>query len=197
MESTVNTDLEQVAREAGLPSDKVRAAIELLDDGNTVPFITRFRRDQTGGLDEEQIRRVQVTVAKLRALADRKQRILRSLQAQGKLSDDLLARIHAADSLGVIEDLYLPFKPKKQTLAGMARSRGLEPLAREVLDAAPAAASLEARAAAFVDADRGLPSVSEVLHPATLPRRSAAPCPRPRTRQRELQIGRASCRERV
>jgi uncharacterized protein len=166
MESTVNTDLEQVAREAGLPSDKVRAAIELLDDGNTVPFITRFRRDQTGGLDEEQIRRVQVTVAKLRALADRKQRILRSLQAQGKLSDDLLARIHAADSLGVIEDLYLPFKPKKQTLAGMARSRGLEPLAREVLDAAPAAASLEARAAAFVDADRGLPSVSEVLQGA-------------------------------
>ena len=92
METTLSFDLEQATREVGLPLAKVQATVELLDDGNTVPFITRFRKDQPGGLDEEQVRRVQDTVTKLRALADRKQKIQKSLQSQGKLTEDLAQR---------------------------------------------------------------------------------------------------------
>ena len=156
-------DLDQVARDVNLPLAKVQSAVELLDDGNTVPFITRYRRDQTGGLDEEQVRRIQDTVARLRALTDRKQKILKSLQSQGKLTDELAQRIRDAETTSRVEDIYLPFKPKKQTLAGLARSRGLEPLAREVLAADPAAANLEARAAQFVQSDQGLAGIPEVL----------------------------------
>jgi protein Tex len=163
METTLNPDLAQVARDVNLPIEKVQATVELLDDGNTVPFITRYRKDRTGGLDEEQIRLVHESVEKWRALADRKQRILKSLQAQGKLTDELAGLIEAADSLRRLEDIYLPFKPKKQTLANLARSRGLEPLALEILNAAPEAADLQARAAQFVNADVGVKSVEEVL----------------------------------
>jgi protein Tex len=151
METTLNLDLAQVARVVNLPIEKVRATVELLDDGNTVPFITRYRKDRTGGLDEEQIRLVHESVQRLRALADRKQRILKSLQSQGKLTDELAALIQAADSLRRLEDIYLPFKPKKQTLANLARSRGLEPLAVEILNGAPETADLSTRAAQFVD----------------------------------------------
>ena len=146
--------------------DKVQVTVELLDDGNTVPFVTRYRKDQTGGLDEEQIRRIQEAVNRLRALTDRKQRILKSLETQGRLTSNLAARIQAADSLRRLEDLYLPFKPKKQTLAGLARSRGLEPLAEEIVAAQSAAANLEARAAEFVNAEIGLPAVADVLQGA-------------------------------
>ena len=166
METMIQIDLGQVAREVALPLDKVQVTVELLDDGNTVPFVTRFRKDQTGGLDEEQIRRIQEAVNRLRALTDRKQRILKSLETQARLTSELAAHVQAADSLRRLEDLYLPFKPKKQTLAGLARSRGLDSLAHEIVAAQSAAANLEARAAEFVNADRGLPTVADVLQGA-------------------------------
>jgi uncharacterized protein len=166
METMIQIDLGQVAREVALPLDKVQVTVELLDDGNTVPFVTRFRKDQTGGLDEEQIRRIQQAVNRLRALTDRKQRILKSLETQGRLTSELAAHVQAADSLRRLEDLYLPFKPKKQTLAGLARSRGLDSLAQEIVAAQSAAANLEARAAEFVNAERGLPTVADVLQGA-------------------------------
>lgn len=166
MEATSNVAIEQVARQVGLPANKVQAAVELLDDGNTVPFITRYRKDQTGGLDEEQIRQVRQTVVRLRALSDRKQRILKSLQSQDKLTDELQARIEAAESIRLLEDLYLPFKPKKRTLAEAARDRGLEPLAQEILAGSPATADIEARAAEFVNAEKGLADTAAVLQGA-------------------------------
>ncbi len=166
METTIQIELGQVARELALPLEKVAVTVELLDDGNTVPFITRYRKDQTGGLDEEQIRRIQEAVNRLRVLTDRRQRVLKSLEAAGKLTPELAARINAADSLRRLEDLYLPFKPKKQTLAGLARSRGLEGLAHEILAAQSAAANLEVRAAEFVNPDKGLPTVADVLQGA-------------------------------
>ena len=135
----------------------------LLDDGNTVPFITRYRKDQTGALDEEQVRRVQEKVGKLRALAERKQTILKSIQSQGILTPELADQIRTATSSKRLEDLYLPYKPKKQTLATTARQRGLEPLAREVLEADPAAADLPARAASLVAPEQELHSVDDVL----------------------------------
>ncbi|MCU0874084.1 MAG: RNA-binding transcriptional accessory protein, partial [Pirellulaceae bacterium] len=162
----IQIDLGQVAREVALPLDKVQVTVELLDDGNTVPFVTRFRKDQTGGLDEEQIRRIREAVNRLRALTDRKQRILKSLETQGRLTSELAAHVQAADSLRRLEDLYLPFKPKKQTLAGLARSRGLDSLAHDIVAAQSTAANLEARAAEFVNAERGLPAVADVLQGA-------------------------------
>jgi uncharacterized protein len=141
----------------------VQSTVELLDAGNTVPFITRYRRDQTGGLDEEQIRLIAEAVARARQLADRKQTILRTIQGQGRLTPELESLIVAAESTKKLEDLYLPFKPRKLSLAEVARQRKLEPLAREILAADPAAANLDLRAADFVDADAQVPAAADVL----------------------------------
>ena len=163
MISAIDFDLALVSEPLALPAERVAAVIDLLDSGNTVPFITRYRKDQTGGMDEEQIRAVQARVLKLRQLADRKQTILRSIDAQGKLTPELAAQVEAADTMKRLEDLYLPYKPKKQTLATAARSRGLEPLAEEVLAGDPLCRDLDARAADFVNADRQLMNIGDVL----------------------------------
>lgn len=163
MDVRPSIDLEEVARTLGLPRPRVSAAVALLDAGNTVPFITRYRKDQTGGLDEEQIREIQARVTALRLLADRKQTILRSIESQGKLTADLAEQIRGADSTRVLEDLYLPFKPKKQTLATSARDRGLEPLAQEILNADAAATDLDARAGDFVNPDHQIGTPAEAL----------------------------------
>lgn len=163
MDMTIEIDLGQAARELNLPVESVQKTVMLLDEGNTVPFITRYRKDQTGALDEEQIRRVQEKVGKLRALAERKRTILRSLQSQELLSADLADQIRTASSLKRLEDLYLPYKPKKQTLATTARQRGLEPLAQDVFQGDPSASDLQARAQAFVNPDQGLATVDDVL----------------------------------
>ncbi|MBI3461500.1 MAG: RNA-binding transcriptional accessory protein [Planctomycetes bacterium] len=163
MPSAVIVDLAPVAQATGLPVARIEKVLELLDAGNTVPFITRYRKDHTGGLDEEQIRQVQTRVGRLRALAERKQVIRRSIQAQGKLTPELDAQIEAADSQKRLEDLYLPFKPKKQTLATAAREKGLQPLANEILAADPACANLDARAADFVNTDRKVLTAADAL----------------------------------
>jgi uncharacterized protein len=161
--NTIAIDLRPVAQALQLSVRQVESVVELLDAGNTVPFITRYRKDQTGGLDEEQIRGIESRLIKMRLLADRKQTILRSIESQGKLTPELAAEIEAAASTKRLEDLYLPYKPKKQTLATAARERGLEPLAEEVLAASPACADLDARAADFVNPDKGLTSPADVL----------------------------------
>ena len=118
-------DLGHVARDLHLPPERVQRTVELLDEGNTVPFITRYRKDVTGGLDEEQIREIQFRVGKIRQLAERKATILKTIEAQGKLTPELAEQIQHANTPKRLEDLYLPFKPKKQTLATIARERGL------------------------------------------------------------------------
>lgn len=163
MASSTTIDLNLVARPLRLPRAQVEATVALLDAGNTVPFITRYRKDQTGGLDEEQVREVQTRIALLRQLAERKQTILRSIDAQGKLTPELAAQIEAADTSKRLEDLYLPFKPKKQTLATAARERGLEPLAREILAADPLANDLDRRGEDFVNSDRGVLTHADAL----------------------------------
>ena len=163
MDTTIVTDLQVVAREVGIPLEKVQRTVELLDDGNTVPFITRYRKDETGGLDEEQIRAIQSSNTKLRQLNERKRTILKSIQSQDKLTEELAAQIKKAQTQKHLEDLYLPFKPKKQTLATQARERGLEPLALEVLADADEAKDIKARAASFVDAEKSLADTDAVL----------------------------------
>src|SRR5262245_60400603 len=156
-------DLGHVARDLHLPPAHVQRTVELLDEGNTVPFITRYRKDQTGGLDEEQIREIQFRVGKIRQLAERKATILKTIEAQGKPTPELAELIQHANTPKRLEDLYLPFKPKKQTLATIARERGLEPLAIEIYEAHETANDMQARAAAFISAEKELHTVEEVL----------------------------------
>src|SRR3954468_18918705 len=163
MTPTTTIDLGHVARDLGLPPENISRTLELLDEGNTVPFITRYRKDQTGGLDEEQIREIQFRIGKIRQLAERKATILKTIEAQGKLTPELADQIQHANTPKRLEDLYLPFKPKKQTLATIARERGLEPLAVEIYEAWPDAADLAARAATFISADKEVRSVEDVL----------------------------------
>ena len=115
------SDLSRIAQDLQIRKVQVENVVQLLDEGNTVPFITRYRKERTGGLDEEKIRRVQERVGQLRQLAERKQTILKSIEGQGKLTDDLRASILGAETSKRLEDLYLPYKPKKRTLATAAR----------------------------------------------------------------------------
>jgi uncharacterized protein len=156
-------DLGLIARRLGLSAVGVRAVVELLDAGNTIPFVSRYRRDQTGGLDEEAVRLIQSAIARARQLADRKQTILRTILGQGKLTPELEAAIAGVESSKQLEDLYLPFKPRRLSLAEVARQRRLEPLAREILAADPAAADLDRRAADFVDAEANVATAADVL----------------------------------
>jgi uncharacterized protein len=156
-------DLSRLTRELGLDQNAIARTVALLDDGNTVPFITRYRRDATGGLDEQQIAAIRACVTRLRQLDERKQTILRSIESQHALGDDLRREIERADSVKRLEDLYLPYRPKKQTLALKAREQGLGPLAEEVLAQDKACADLDARAADFVNTDKGVPDAATAL----------------------------------
>lgn len=163
MAEPITINLRHVARGLNIPLAQVEAVVELLDEGNTVPFITRYRKDQTGGLDEEKIRAIQANLAKARLLAERKQTILRSIQAQGKLTEELAQRIQSVSTMKRLEDLYLPYKPKKQSLATLARSRGLELLAQEILSGAVGRDELDARARDFANPDRQVPTGADAL----------------------------------
>lgn len=163
MASVISIDFGRLTRELGIDQDKIARTVALLDDGNTVPFITRYRRDQTGGLDEEQIGRIRESITKLRLLDERKQTILRSIESQHALTDELREQIARADSVKRLEDLYLPYRPKKQTLATKAHEQGLAPLAKEILAQDKAAADLDKRAADFINTDKGIPDAATAL----------------------------------
>src|SRR4029453_17292317 len=163
MTETTTIDLGHVARDLNFPAGKVQRTVELLDEGNTVPFITRYRKDLTGGLDEEQIRDIQARVGKVRQLAGGKATILKTIEAQGKLTPELADQIRHANTPKRLEDLYLPFKPKKQTLATIARERGVEPLAVEIFEAHENAADMQGRAATFISPEKELNTIDDVL----------------------------------
>lgn len=156
-------DLACVASQLQLRLEQVAQTVQLLDEGNTVPFITRYRKERTGNLHEEQIRAIQERVLSLRQLADRAADILRLIDSQGKLTPELRAEIERADSLKRLEDLYLPFRPRRRSRATIARERGLEPLAESIWSGSLTAAGLAGAAAAFVRPDLELPDVAAVL----------------------------------
>jgi uncharacterized protein len=144
-------DLSRIAQDLQVRKAQVEAVVQLLDSDNTVPFITRYRKERTGGLDEVAIRRIQDRVQHLRDLQNRKQTILRTIANQGRLTDDLVAAILETEHPKRLEDLYLPYKPKKRTLATDAKEKGLEPLAQAIWNRDPAVANLEETLAAVVD----------------------------------------------
>ncbi|MDQ3944498.1 MAG: RNA-binding transcriptional accessory protein, partial [Actinomycetota bacterium] len=144
----------RIAEELGVREGQVRAAVELLDGGATVPFIARYRKEATGMLDDAQLRALEERLGYLRELEGRRTTILESIRAQGKLDEALEKRIMAAESKARLEDIYLPYKPKRRTRAQLAREAGLEPLADRLL--ADPTLDPAGTAAAFVDPERGV-----------------------------------------
>ncbi|HND48546.1 MAG TPA: Tex-like N-terminal domain-containing protein, partial [Anaerolineales bacterium] len=138
---------------------QVEAVIKLLDDGNTVPFIARYRKEMTGSLDDEQIRIIADELTRLRGLDERRAAILASIEEQGKLTDELRAAIESAATLTALEDLYAPYKKKRRTRAMVAREKGLEPLADLILK--QGAGSLEKLATKFLNEQ--VSSIEEAL----------------------------------
>jgi len=161
----VTTSVDQrIAEELGVHQRQVRAAVELLDGGATVPFIARYRKEATGTLDDAQLRTLEDRLGYLRELEERRTAILESIRAHGKLDEALTAQIMAAESKARLEDIYLPYKPKRRTKAQIAREAGLEPLANRLL----AAPTLDptATAATFVDPGRGVADTGAALEGA-------------------------------
>ncbi|WP_149261594.1 Tex family protein [Actinomadura sp. K4S16] len=155
---------ERIAEEIGVREGQVRVAVDLLDGGATVPFIARYRKEATGALDDAQLRALEERLRYLRELDERRAAILESVESQGKLTDELRAQIMTADSKARLEDIYLPYKPKRRTKAQIAREAGLEPLAEMLLG--DPSRDPQAEAAAFVDEEKGVADAAAALEGA-------------------------------
>ena len=123
-----------ISQQISVSLKSLTATVELLDEGSTVPFIARYRKEVTGNLDEVQIRNIEEKLAYFRELEDRRKTVLETIDSQGKLTPELRARIEAVLEKNELEDLYLPYKPKRRTKASIAREKGLEPLAQYLWD---------------------------------------------------------------
>jgi uncharacterized protein len=157
----MKTIAQRIAEELAVNERQVLAAVALLDEGSTVPFIARYRKEVTGGLDDTQLRTLEERLRYLRELEERRATILNSIEEQGKLTDDLAKAIQEADTKTRLEDLYLPYKPKRRTKAQIAKEAGLEPLALTLLDnpdIAPEQIALE-----YIDKDKGVEDIKKAL----------------------------------
>ena len=151
----------RIAAEVGVGASQVVAVARLLNDGNTVPFIARYRKEAHGNLDEVQILKIQERVAYYAELEDRRATILKSIEEQGKLTDELREKIEKSMVKSALEDLYQPYRPKRRTRAMVAREKGLEPLADIIW--AQGGESPDAAAAPFVDVAKEVPDVAAAL----------------------------------
>ena len=142
----------------------VTATIELLDEGGTIPFISRYRKEATGSLDEVQVMQIRDEIERLRQLEQRRDSILKSIDSQNKLTEELKEKILAADTLSKLEDLYLPYKPKRRTKATIAKEKGLDPLAQFILEQKNNLVFEEAEK--FISEEKEVPSVLEALQGA-------------------------------
>ncbi len=163
MDNPIQVDLGRIAQDLQIRRVQVESVVQLLDEGNTVPFITRYRKERTGGLNEVVIREIQIRVGRLRELAERKETILKSIEAQGKLTEELATAIRGAENPKRLEDLYLPYKPKKKTKASDAREKGLEPLALRIWNRDEALTDLNAAAAEFINPEKEIETAEKVL----------------------------------
>ena len=186
----------KIAAEINVNAHQVAATAALLDDECTVPFIARYRKEVTGGLDEVAITAIRDRMGQLRALDERREAILKSLEEQGKLTDELKAAVMAAETMAVLEDVYLPYRPKRRTRATIAKEKGLEPLADLLL--AQGEGDPVAAAAAFVNAEKGVESAEDALAGARdiIAERVSEDAPA-RARMRELFNAKAAFRCKV
>jgi len=158
--------VEKIAKELNIKNDQVKSVFSLFDDGGTVPFIARYRKEHTGGLDEDQLRNIEDLRNYLILLEDRKKTVLASIEEQGKLTDELKEKIIAAEKLREVEDLYLPYKPKRKTRATVAIAKGLEPLAEFILNNLHFKGKLEDEAVKYVNKEKEVNSVEEAIQGA-------------------------------
>src|SRR5512137_250720 len=154
--------LGKIAQELHLSPEQVAATAALLGEGGTVPFIARYRKEATGSLDEVAITAVRDRLAQMAELDERRTAILQSLAERQLLTEELKAKVDAAETLAVLEDIYLPFRPKRRTRATVAKEKGLEPLA-VLLFAQEDSTDPAAEAAAYVDAEKGVETVEDAL----------------------------------
>lgn len=152
----------KLAEELNIKKSQAEATIKLIDEGNTIPFIARYRKEVTGALNDEILRNLYERLTYLRNLEDKKQSVLGSIEEQGKLTEELKARIEAAETLVVLEDLYRPYKQKRKTRASVAKEKGLEPLAAYILEQNATAPLIET-AQAYVDAENGVADAKEAI----------------------------------
>lgn len=153
-----------IAKELNVQATQVQSTVELLDGGATMPFISRYRKEATGSLDEVQIATIRDRIEQLRELDKRRVAILKSIEDQGKLTDYLKMQIEKVKTLTELEDIYLPYKPKRKTKASIARDKGLEPLANKILQ--QNLGDVEAWAKVYIDESKGISTVEEALHGA-------------------------------
>ena len=157
--------LQTIKEELKVEKWQVEAAVKLIDEGNTIPFISRYRKEATGSLNDEQLRNLYERLQYLRNLEDKKQQVLGSIEEQGQLTQELKDRILAAQTLVAVEDLYRPYRPKRKTRASVAREKGLEPLAQTIL-AQEIQIPLEEEAEKYVSGEKGVASAQEALQGA-------------------------------
>lgn len=156
----------KLTEEFGVKKVQIEQAVKLIDEGNTVPFIARYRKDVTGGLNDEQLRSIDERLRYLRGLEERKQEVLRSIEEQGKLTDELKGEIEKAEILQRVEDLYKPFKQKKTTRAGKAKAKGLEPLALIIYMQQNKSGDVLKVAEPFVDPEKEVETAEEAIQGA-------------------------------
>ena len=157
--------IKKIKEELKVEKWQVEAAVKLIDEGNTIPFISRYRKEATGSLNDEQLRDLYERLNYLRNLEEKKEQVLGSIEEQGQLTEELKAKILAADTLVVVEDLYRPYRPKRKTRASVAKEKGLQPLAEFILEQ-NTDKPLETEAEKYVDADKGVTDVREALQGA-------------------------------
>ncbi len=145
----------------GISTQQVNATVKLLDEGATVPFISRYRKEKTGNLDEVQILSIKTEIERLRQVESRREIIIKSIESQGFLNENLKKQLEEADTLSKLEDLYLPYKPKRRTRATIARERGLEPLAQLILEQKTVSPYIEAEK--FINPEKGVLNVDEAI----------------------------------
>ena len=154
---------QKITEELGVKKWQVDAAVRLIDEGNTIPFIARYRKEATGTLDDEQLRKLYERLNYLRGLEEKKEQVLSSIEEQGKLTPELKQQILAAETLVVVEDLYRPYRPKRRTRATIAKEKGLEPLAELLFAQAADGPAPEEAAGAFIDPEKGVATAEEAI----------------------------------
>ena len=157
--------LKKLQEELEIRPSQVENTVKLLDEGNTVPFIARYRKEMTGSLDDQVIRRLSERLASLRNLEEKREQVKNAIAEQGSLTDELAAKLEQAETQTEIDDIYRPFRPKRRTRASIAKEKGLEPLA-EMLWGQRLPVPLEEYAAAFLDAEKGVETIEDALQGA-------------------------------
>lgn len=152
----------KISEELGIRKNQAEAAVKLIDEGNTIPFIARYRKEATGALNDEVLRNLYERLTYLRNLEERKETVLAGIEEQGKLTDELKAQIMSAETMVVVEDLYRPYKPKRRTRATIAKEKGLEPLAG-IITLQMLNTSLEEEAEKFVDPEKEVMSAEDAI----------------------------------